>query len=254
MEVKFDICIVIPCFNEGRYFLFKEYSDFIVAHPGVLFCFVNDGSTDNTQKVLDALKQKYPGQVEVLSSLKNLGKAGAIRKGILHCNDHFVYPYIAYLDADLAVSPDECLSLTGYLTGDIVFCFGSRVLRIGSVIIRKRSRHLVGRVIATIISEMLTLKVYDTQCGCKLFTVELSKKIFVDPFISKWLFDVEIFYRILGIYGKEVSLTKMIEVPLKRWVDGGHSKVKLNYFFKLWSDLYKIRKKYGHVPAKSKCD
>ena len=34
------------------------------------------------------------------------------------------------------------------------------------------------------------------------------------------------------------------EVPLKSWIDYDDSKVKMTYFFKLWLDLYTIKKAY----------
>ena len=81
---------------------------------------------------------------------------------------------------------------------------------------------------------------YDTQCGCKVFSKEIAIIAFDKPFISKWLFDVEIFSRILNYYGKEQALQLMEEVPVKKWVDKGESKVKISYFFKLWIDLFAI--------------
>ncbi len=76
----------------------------------------------------------------------------------------------------------------------------------------------------------------------KLFTKEISKVAFKEPFISKWLFDVEIFNRLMIHFGVDKTVNHMLEIPLKRWVDQGDSKVKFTYFFKLWIDLYKINK------------
>ncbi len=244
MSSKFKICIVIPCYNEETDFLFQEYVCFLETHSNSLICFVNDGSTDNTLNVIENLRGRFSNNVEIVSYENNLGKAEAVRKGFLFCNNQFDYQYIAYLDADLAVSLQECFSLIEYFNKDIIFCFGSRIKRIGSVITTKKSRYIIGRIIATIISKILSLKVYDTQCGCKLFTKNLSVKIFSHPFLSKWLFDVEIFFRIIDIYGKDKSLIKMIEVPLTKWINRGKSKVKVSYFFKLWIDLIKIRREY----------
>lgn len=247
MYNRFDTCIVIPCYNESKNFLIHDYNNFLNNHSDILMCFVDDGSSDETLMILNNFKVKFPHNVEIISYAKNHGKAEAVRKGVLHCNDKFNFRYIAYLDADLAVSLDECKSLTQYFNKDIIFCFGSRINKIGSVIDRKKSRYIIGRFIATIISQILSLKVYDTQCGCKLFTKDLSVKVFNDPFLSKWLFDVEIFFRIINIYGKDKSLTKMIEIPLLKWTERRDSKVKITYFFKLWFDLNKIRRKYKQV-------
>ncbi len=101
------------------------------------------------------------------------------------------------------------------------------------------------RIIATFISKILGISVYDTQCGCKIFSSDLSKKLFYSPFISKWLFDVELFFRVISIYGKENLKYHVREIPLSSWIDTSDSRVKITYFFKLWIDLYKISKKYN---------
>jgi len=232
--------IIIPCYNEEKGLPIKEYTHFIERSKDILLCFVNDGSSDNTQLLLEELRSKYPTKVTVVSYQKNIGKAEAIRTGMHYCITTFDFKYIAYLDADLATSLEECASMTTYFNTSITFVFGSRIKRIGANIDRKKSRFLIGRVIATVISIILKLPVYDTQCGCKLFTKDLAEKVFTEPFISKWLFDVEIINRIIQIYGRDNVLNKMIEIPLKSWVEKGDSKVKTSYMFKLWIDLYRI--------------
>ncbi|MCF6348177.1 MAG: glycosyltransferase [Flavobacteriaceae bacterium] len=243
-------CIVIPCYNEENRLPLQEYCNFITENPKVMLCLVNDGSSDKTKEILEELKRKFLKQVTIISYTKNVGKAEAVRKGILYCNNTYNYSYIGYLDADLSTSLQECVALISSLNENINFVFGSRIMKIGSIIIRNRYRFLVGRIIATVISNMLKLKVYDTQCGCKVFTKDLSVKLFEDQFISKWLFDVEIFYRMIDLYGREQMLEKTIETPLKEWIDKDDSKVKTTYFFKLCVDLYRIKKKYRIIRNK----
>lgn len=240
VKAKTNTCIIIPCYNEEKGLPLTEYEDFLHENFDVILNFVNDGSSDNTLLVLDNLKNKYPNNVNVISYEKNKGKAEAVRFGMQYSLEHFDFNYIAYLDADLATSLEECNEMTQNFKDKITFVFGSRIKRVGANIERKRSRFLIGRVIATAISTILKLPVYDTQCGCKVFTKELAKEVFTKLFISKWLFDVEIFQRIMEIYGREKSLEKMIEIPLKSWIEKGDSKVKATYFFKLWIDLFKI--------------
>lgn len=227
-----------------------EYSNFLVNTQNAQICFVNDGSTDNTLNILQEVQQKFPEKVHVMSMAQNSGKAEAVRAGINYANQHFQHQYIGYLDADLAATLEEFVELEGFMTDKIVFCFGSRIQKIGSRIDRDFKRFLIGRIIATFISSGLELKVYDTQCGCKLFSKEISEKLFQESFISKWLFDVELFFRMIQLFGREKVLDKMFEVPLKVWVEKGNSKVKLTYFFKLWFDLYTIVKKYKKSNSK----
>ena len=181
----FEICIVIPCYNEEKGLDKKAYFNFIDNHSNALVCFVNDGSTDNTANILTNFIEAYPNNVAVINCVENVGKAEAIRKAFTECNKNYNFKYIAYLDADLATSLEECVSLVSYFNESIQFVFGSRIMKVGSTIKRSQSRFLIGRIIATAISNILNLKVYDTQCGCKLFTKKLSKVAFKDPFISK---------------------------------------------------------------------
>ncbi|MDG2431687.1 glycosyltransferase, partial [Flavobacterium sp.] len=199
---------------------------------------------DKTLAVLNEIKHDFSCQIHIVSLLKNSGKAEAVRQGIHYCNQNFSHQFIGYLDADLATTLEEFIAVSDNLTNDVVFCFGSRIRKIGSTIERENSRFLIGRIIATFISHILDLKVYDTQCGCKVFTKEIAIAIFKKEFISKWLFDVELFFRMKLLYGKQKALTKMYEVPLKSWIEKGNSKVKPTYFFKLWLDLYNISKQY----------
>lgn len=247
MSNLINTCVVIPCFNEEKGISNNEYSIFLNNNPEVLICFVNDGSKDNTLGILNSLKAKHENQIHILSLEKNSGKAQAVRAGIKYCNTHFQHQYIGYLDADLATTLEEFIDLRNYLQGEIVFSFGSRIRKIGSTIVRKNSRFLIGRVIATFISNILDIKVYDTQCGSKLFTRSISEQLFEKEFISKWLFDVEIFYRMILLFGREKAIQKMLEIPLKLWVEKGDSKVKLSYGFKLWFDLYEIRQEYKKI-------
>jgi glycosyltransferase involved in cell wall biosynthesis len=238
------ICIVIPCYNESTRLPVNEFITFLKNNSDTFICFVNDGSKDATIKILEQIKESCKENTHIVSYLKNMGKAEAVRRGMQYCSANLAYNDIAYLDADLSTSLAECVDISKYLNDKIDFCFGSRIMKVGSVIERSFKRFLIGRVIATAISNTLDIKVYDTQCGCKVMKKELSENLFKEPFVSGWLFDVELFARMVKIYGRPNCLSKMIEVPLLKWIDKGESKVKLTYAFRLWFDLYTIKRKY----------
>jgi dolichyl-phosphate beta-glucosyltransferase len=122
--------------------------------------------------------------------------------------------------------------------------FGSRVKRIGARVERNAARHYPSRVLATLIGMSLKLPVYDTQCGAKLMKAGIIPEIFNAPFISKWLFDVEIFARIIRIFGLNSSLHIMIEVPLRQWIDTPGSKIRPTYLLNAPLELFKIHKTY----------
>ncbi|AZI66856.1 glycosyltransferase [Kaistella daneshvariae] len=241
--------VIIPCYNESSRLPLDEYSVFLLTNTDCKLIFVNDGSTDDTLSILQHLQISFPEAVQIITLEQNAGKAAAVRAGMLACHDAS-FEKVGYLDADLATSLEEWRAIANNVSGDIVFAFGSRISKIDNYISRKKYRHYSGRVIATFISEALGIAVYDTQCGCKVFSAGLVKPLFEDAFISKWLFDVEIFFRLKNRHGGPEMSKICREIPLKRWHDVDESKVKFTYFFKLWIDLFLIAKKYRNA-AKS---
>ena len=238
------LLIVVPCYNEELRLPVAEFRSFLLGHPEVSVCFVDDASTDRTGAVLESLRDEFPGQIHLVPNPKNAGKAESVRTGVLYGYRENLAPALAYLDADLATTLDECASLVRYLDAGKQFVFASRILRVGSVVERKFARFFIGRVIATGISNSLRLGVYDTQCGCKVFRRDLAPVLFGEGFISRWLFDVELISRMLVQFGPVAGVAAMEEVPVLRWVDPGDSKVRLSYFFTLWQDLWQIRRRH----------
>lgn len=239
-------CIIIPCYNEATRLPVDDFRAYMRVHPDVHFCFVDDGSKDNTRSVLEQLQSENPVQVEALILPKNLGKAGAVRAGMLH-KTAGSYLYLGYLDADLATPLPAIQDLQNQLEQQpsLDLVLGSRIKILGKDIQRDAFRHYVGRIIATCISVVLQLPVYDSQCGAKLFRSRSVAGLFQEPFLSPWLFDVELLARLIRLYGRDELLRgKVAEMPLRQWIEQHDSRVKLTYFFKLWYELYRIYQTY----------
>lgn len=238
--------IVIPCYNEYNRINKQAYLDFLTKNNNCTIVFSDDGSTDETQKILKEIQNEFKNNVRIYRLNENKGKAEAIREAIIYSyNSDLKFHKIAYIDADLSVSLEETLAISKTLNNITLFAFGSRILKIDTDIQRKKFRHFSGRFVATIISNLLGVSIYDTQCGCKIFDKKIAEKIFEEPFISRWLFDVEIFFRIIKLYSKKELKLMSKEIPLKKWIDIDDSKVKISYFFSMWKDIYLINKKYN---------
>ena len=118
----------------------------------------------------------------------------------------------------------------------------SRIKLFGSTDIQRSSlRHYTGRIIATAISLILGIAVYDTQCGLKFFRRDFVADLFAKPFISRWLFDVEIIFRLMR---KVEARGNLYEIPLAKWVEKGASKIPLSYVVLLPLELGRIAWKY----------
>lgn len=238
------IGIVIPCYNEAKRLKAMVFEDFAKNNPHVRLHFVNDGSIDNTQEVLEKLESSSDA-IFVSNLEKNMGKAMAVHRGVKECAE-FDYTYIAYLDADLSIPLDEVNLLYQRIKEHnlMKMAFGSRIKTLNNKIERRVFRHIFGRVIATCISNSLKVAVYDTQCGCKLFKKEIVKPLFEKEFISPWLFDVEIFWRMILIYSREELPQRALEVPLRECIHINDSKVKWTHSFKTFFQLIKIHRFY----------
>ncbi len=239
-----SLCIVVPCYNEANRFPQEQFHQFLSKCPDVHLILVDDGSLDDTQGILNSLANSFPEQVKALVLSKNKGKAGAVREGMQLGLKQSRFNRFAYLDADLSTSLEECALLAEKIDQKTGFVFGSRILKADNQIERKWHRFLIGRVIATVISKMLGIRVYDTQCGCKIFNRKLIPVAFEDSFSSRWLFDVEIFFRLINSLGKKEMIAQTQEVPLKQWLDTEDSRVKFSYVFQLWLDLAIIYRRY----------
>ncbi|GAB3904688.1 hypothetical protein GCM10028803_34470 [Larkinella knui] len=242
------VCIIIPCYNEASRLPTDAFLNFQQLHPNIRFCFVDDGSQDQTLAVLTQFVQRNPAQMDVIHLKKNQGKAAGVRAGMLQ-NQQTSVDYLGYFDADLATPLEAINDLVAYLDQnqerDMVM--GSRIQYLGTTIRRNIQRHYIGRVIATFISLILKLPLYDSQCGAKLFRRAVIPAAFTEPFISPWLFDVEIVARLIRQFGRDKVTDKIAEMPLKEWTEQSDSRVKLSYMFRMPIELYKIYRTYKSV-------
>ena len=69
----------------------------------LIILFVNDGSKDNTLKVIQKICMSNPDRAFSLSLNRNRGKAEAVRAGIRYLLEKGSYNVIGFWDADLAV-------------------------------------------------------------------------------------------------------------------------------------------------------
>jgi dolichyl-phosphate beta-glucosyltransferase len=221
--------LVIPCYNEALRLPVAQVEE-LLADRRISVLLVNDGSTDATGKRLDALcaEQKHAA---ALSLEKNQGKAEAVRAGLLAAIESGA-EVVGYADADFATPPSELLRLLDALEQpgiDVVI--GSRVARLGADIERSHLRHYLGRIFATAAAFTLDVRVYDTQCGAKVFRVtDALRAALARPFNSTWAFDVELLARLFGRLGVQPSIdpVRAIEVPLRAWHDVGGSKLRFS--------------------------
>jgi dolichyl-phosphate beta-glucosyltransferase len=241
--------IVVPCYNEEARLDLAEFERHLARRPDLQLLFVNDGSSDGTATLIRGFVERFPGRVELLELEKNSGKAEAVRRGMMAAVRGEAAA-VGFWDADLATPLAEVDRFNRLLEEDeeLEVVIGSRVKLLGRRIDRKASRHYLGRVAATLVSVSLALPVYDTQCGAKLFRNRgLLETTFAEPFLSRWLFDVEVLvrYRRAARAAGAALEQLVVEYPLHSWQDVHGSKVGPLDFARTLVDLMRIVRRYG---------
>lgn len=238
--------VVIPCYNEETRILSKEFTDFVHSNLGYHLCFVNDGSTDNTLEVLHKLAEGRNDHISVYDCEKNGGKGEAVRQGVIHLSKDPQLDYIGYLDADLSTDFTDFDDLVKTIeTSDFKIVSGSRMSRMGANITKESARKIISKTINLIIRNILGMSFNDTQCGAKIMDKEIANEMFKDKFITKWLFDVEIFMKMRKFYGKEKAISYICEQPLKRWIHADGSKLSMKDSLKIVLQLAQIAYHYN---------
>lgn len=241
MLQKNCVGVVIPCYNEEDRLSSELFRNFAFENLGYHLCFVNDGSTDNTMKVLEELRKGNESNISIYNCDKNGGKAEAVRQGIQYLMQDEQFDYVGYLDADLSTDFRDFDDLVKTMeTSKFKIVSGSRISRMGADITKESARKIISKTINIIIQKILGMPFKDTQCGAKVMNREIAATMFEKKFITKWLFDVEIFMRMRKHYGKKEATNMICEQPLKRWIHADGSKLSMKDSIKIVGQLAKI--------------
>jgi glycosyltransferase involved in cell wall biosynthesis len=238
--------IVVPCYNEGSRLPTDAFRRRL-SQPGVEFIFVDDGSRDGTSERIEEIRAGHEACVTRIRLEANRGKAEAIRAGMQHAFARDA-KFVGFWDADLA-TPLEAIEAFMRLLDErpeIEMVFGSRIKLLGRHVQRRATRHYLGRVFATVVSMLLRLPVYDTQCGAKIFRVDdATRGLWAAPFAGRWTFDVELLARYIERIGSaRLAAEHIYEYPLERWEDVAGSKVRPVHFLTGLRDVARVYWKY----------
>ncbi len=219
--------IIIPCYNEENRLKVTSFINFITQNQDYHLCFVNDGSKDQTITKLLEIKSSAPEHVTVIDLNVNVGKAEAVRSGALQLAQDDRIDLIGFIDADLSTDFQDFCALAETLRThthlDLVY--GSRNSNKDQNVERNLFRNLFSKIIKAIIYLILGLPIDDTQCGAKVFRKEIVGISFGSKFLTRWLFDVEIFIKLKNYYGRRNIMNHIYEQPLQKWIHVDDSKL-----------------------------
>jgi glycosyltransferase involved in cell wall biosynthesis len=226
-----ELSVFFPCYNEE-----KNIKNTVSKTVPVLqkiaakweIILINDGSKDNTGKVLEEIKKQYPGQIKIITHNPNRGYGGALKSGLYNSQ----YQWIAFTDSD---GQFDFTEITKFIekqqktNSDIV---------IGYYLARQVSKAAIitSKIWELIVFILFGLHVTDIDCGFKL----INKKV-VDT-IPKLEAERGAFISSEFLIKAKKAGFKISEIGVHHYprVEGQATGRQLKVIIKSFSDLFRL--------------
>ena len=164
-----ELTVIVPVYNEEENLkrVEKELSNYIkIAHVPTQVLFVNDGSKDNSQKIIEEICAANP-EFNYINFERNCGLSAAIKAGF----DHVTTSLTGYIDSDLQTDPMDFNTLLDHLDGvDLVT--GFRNNRKDSFV-KNASSTIANGIRRTFTDDGMD----DTGCPLKIIRTEYAQRI-----------------------------------------------------------------------------
>ncbi|MCQ2284338.1 MAG: glycosyltransferase family 2 protein [Bacteroidales bacterium] len=183
-----NISVIVPLLNEAE--SLPDLSAWIkrvmdAHHFTYEVIMVDDGSTDDSWKVIQSLHQENEN-IKGIRFRRNYGKSAALNTGFETCQGEVVIT----MDADLQDSPDEIPELYRMVTEDgYDLVSGWKKVRYDS----KIAKNIPSKFFNWTTRKMSGIQLHDFNCGLKAYRQEVVKSIEVYsemhryiPVIAKW--------------------------------------------------------------------
>jgi glycosyltransferase involved in cell wall biosynthesis len=230
-----DLSLIIPLYNEAESLPeLKKWIDSALKDFSYEILFVDDGSTDDSWKVIQELAAKDPQTVKGIRFRRNYGKSAALYEGFSAAQGEIVVT----MDADLQDSPEEIPEMVrmikeeGY---DLVS--GWKQHRKDNAL----TKNLPSKLYNWTARKVTGIKLHDMNCGLKAYKADVVKNIEVYGEM----------HRYIPYLAKNAGFTKIGEKPVhhqKRKY--GYSKFGMDRFVNGFLDLMSLwfLSRFGRKP------
>lgn len=232
------VSLILPALNEAENL--RELVPRMIAYGKDLaplkyeIIVVDDGSKDETRKIVDELKSKHPEHIVSIHNARNRGYGFAIRQGINHSR----YDLIFFTDSDGQFDIEDLNLLLPLIQS------GVPDIVIGYRIDRKDpwNRLFLSGCYNLVVRFLFDVSVKDVDCAFKLFRKDIFNKIKIGSrnfFINTEILAKAVFfgYRIL-----EVGVDHLPRSAGTSTVSLKHMFVSLRELVRIWFEMRPLRK------------
>lgn len=242
-----DLSIVIPLKDEEE--SLPELAEWIrkvceTNHYSYEVIMVDDGSTDNSWKVIEELNRKNPA-VKGIRFQRNYGKSAALNEAFKAAKGEVVIT----MDADLQDSPEEIPGLRQMIITDgFDLVSGWKKVRYDN----KLTKNIPSRFFNAVTRRMSHIPLHDFNCGLKSYRRKVIKSIEVYgemhryiPVLAKWAGFKKIGEKVVEHRPRKYGISKF---GWERFVNGfldllsitfvGKFSKRPMHFFGLWGTLF----------------
>ena len=242
-----DLSLVIPLKDEeeslqelaewiSRVMIANNYSYEII--------FVDDGSTDNSWKIIEELSHRNP-HIKGIKFQRNYGKSAGLNEGFRAAEGDVVIT----MDADLQDSPDEIPELRRMIVEDgFDIVSGWKKIRYDNTF----TKNIPSKFYNAMTRKMSGIKLHDFNCGLKAYKKKVVKGIEVYgemhryiPVIAKWSGYKKIGEKVVEHRKRKYGVTKF---GLSRFINGPLDLISISFvgrfskrpmhFFGLWGTIF----------------
>jgi glycosyltransferase involved in cell wall biosynthesis len=224
MESDVKISVIIPVYNEEESLPLLNQA-IMDAMGGFTYevIYVDDGSTDESIKVLEALAEDHKEIVRVIEFRRNFGQTAAMAAGI----DNASGEVIVTIDADMQNDPADIPKLLEQIDQGYDVASGWRVDRKDTFL----TRTIPSRVANWIISKVTGVRLHDYGCTLKAYRQEVLEGFHLYGEM----------HRFIPAYAGMVG-AKIIEVPVRHHPRRfGQAKYGLERTAKVILDLFTVK-------------
>lgn len=242
-----DISLVIPLLNEDESLPeLTSWIEKVMNENNYTYevIYVDDGSTDNSWKVIEDLRKKNPN-IKGIKFQRNYGKSAGLNEGFRAAQGDVIIT----MDADLQDSPDEIPELRRMIVEEgFDLVSGWKKKRYDN----KLTKNLPSKLFNAAARQMSKIKLHDFNCGLKSYNKKVVKSIEVYgemhryvPVLAKWAGFRKIGEKVVEHRARKYGVSKF---GWSRFVNGfldlltiffmGKFGKRPMHFFGLWGSVF----------------